>query len=186
MQVGFYFDQTRCIGCSACAVACKDWNDVPAGPERWMRILYNERGKFPVVFVSYLINPCYHCIDPVCIPVCPVGAITKRDEDGIVIVDSDKCIGNEECDSKCLKACPYDAPQFGPEKGAKMRKCTFCLDRRLENKILVCIQTCRPRALYAGNLEELKAKYGDIKEADNFKYSDRTKPAIIFKPKKKN
>jgi Fe-S-cluster-containing dehydrogenase component len=55
----------------------------------------------------------------------------------------------------------------------------------LENKIPVCVQTCRPRALYAGNLEELKAKYGEVKEAVNFVYSDRTKPAIIFKPKKK-
>ncbi|NVM35084.1 MAG: 4Fe-4S dicluster domain-containing protein [Candidatus Lokiarchaeota archaeon] len=185
MQVGFYFDQTRCIGCSACAVACKDWHDIPAGSEKWMRILYNERGKFPNVFVSYLINPCFHCEDPVCIPVCPVNAITKREEDGIVIVDSNICIGNEECDSKCLKACPYDAPQFGPEKGAKMRKCHFCLDRYLEGKLPACIETCRTRALDAGTLEELESKYGNIKNADNFTYSQRTKPAIIFKSKKK-
>ncbi len=186
MQVGFYFNQSRCIGCSACAVACKDWNDVPAGPERWMRILYNEQGRFPNVFVSYLINPCFHCEDPVCIPVCPVSAIVKREEDGIVVVDSDKCLGNEECDSKCLKACPYDAPQFGPEKGAKMRKCNYCLDRFIEGKLPACIETCRTRALDAGTIEELESKYGKIKEADNFKYSDRTKPAIIFKSKKKN
>ena len=186
MQVGFYFDQTRCIGCDACIVACKDWNDVPAGTEFWMKILYNEEGKTPNIFVSYLVRPCYHCEDPICILVCPVEAITKRKEDGIVIVDSNKCLGNEECNSKCLKACPYDVPQFGPEKGAKMRKCTFCLDRHLENKTPVCVQICRPRALYAGNLVELKAKYGEIREADNFQYSDRTKPAIIFKPKKTN
>jgi len=85
LQVGFYFDQTRCIGCSACAVACKDWHDIPAGPEKWMTILYNESGKFPDVFVSYLIRPCFQCEDPVCIPVCPVEAITKREEDGIVV-----------------------------------------------------------------------------------------------------
>lgn len=186
MQVGFYFDQTRCIGCTACMVACKDWHDIDAGSEFWMNLLYNEEGKTPDVFVSYLVRPCYHCEDPVCIPVCPVNAITKRKEDGIVIVDSEKCVGNEECDSKCLKACPYDAPQFGPAKGAKMRKCNFCLDRYLENKIPVCVETCRPRALYVGTLEELKKKYGDVQEADNFTYSDRTKPAIIFKPKKKN
>ena len=186
MQVGFYFDQTRCIGCSACAVACKDWNNVPAGPERWMRINYSEKGKFPNVFVSFLINPCFHCEDPVCIPVCPVHAIMKREEDGIVIVDSDKCLGNEECNSKCLKACPYDAPQFGPQKGAKMRKCNFCLDKYLEGKLPACVETCRTRALDVGILEELKSKYGDIKEADNFIFSNRTKPAIIFKPKRKN
>lgn len=185
MQIGFYFDQIRCIGCSACAVACKDWHDIPAGPERWMRILYKEQGKFPNVFVSYLIYLCFHCLDPVCIPVCPVEAITKRTEDGIVIVDSERCLGNEECDSKCLKACPYGAPQFGPEKGAKMRKCNYCIDRYIENKLPACIESCRTRALDAGTLEELKMRYGNIVEADNFIYSERTKPAIIFKPKKK-
>ncbi len=185
MQVGFYFDQTRCIGCYACAVACKDWHDIPAGPERWMRIEYNEKGKFPNVFVSYRINPCFHCEDPVCIPVCPVGAITKREEDGIVVVDSAKCIGNQECDVKCQKACPYNSPQFGLEKGGKMRKCNFCLDRFLENKLPVCVEACRTRAIDSGFLEELKLKYNGVDEADNFVYSDRTKPAITFNPKKK-
>ncbi len=185
MQVGFYFDQTRCIGCSACAVACKDWHDIPAGPEKWIKILYNEKGKFPKVYVSYRINPCFHCEDPVCIPVCPVGAITKREEDGIVIVDSEKCIGNEQCNSKCLKACPYGAPQFGPEKGAKMKKCNYCLDRYLEGKLPICVESCRTHALDAGNLEDLKERYGNIREADNFIYSDRTKPATVFKPKLK-
>jgi anaerobic dimethyl sulfoxide reductase subunit B (iron-sulfur subunit) len=166
-------------------VACKDWHDIPAGPEKWMRILYNEKGNFPDVFVSYLISPCYHCVDPVCIPVCPVGAISKRQEDGIVIVDSDNCLGNEECDAKCLKPCPYNAPQFGPETGAKMRKCSFCFDRYLEGKLPVCVESCRTRALDAGSLEELKAKYGNITEADNFVYSERCKPAILFKPKTK-
>jgi len=184
LQVGFYFDQTRCIGCSACAVACKDWHDVPAGPEKWITILYNETGKFPNVFVSYLIRPCFHCEDPVCIPVCPVEAITKREEDGIVVVDSEKCIGNEECNSKCLKACPYESPQFGPENGAKMKKCNYCVDRHLEGRLPICVESCRTHALDVGTLEDLKGKYGDIQEADNFKYSDRTKPAIVFKPKK--
>ncbi|TFG15924.1 MAG: 4Fe-4S dicluster domain-containing protein [Promethearchaeota archaeon] len=183
MQVGFYFDQTRCIGCSACRVACKDWHDIPAGPENWMMILYNEQGKFPNVFVSYMVRPCYHCIDPVCIPVCPVNAISKREEDGIVIVDSEVCLGNKECDSKCLKACPYNAPQFGPEQGAKMRKCNYCFDKFLQNQLPICVEACRTRALDAGSLEELKSKYGDILEADNFVYSKRTKPAIVFKPK---
>ena len=182
-QVGFYFDQTRCINCFACMVACKDSNDIPAGPEKWMDILYMERGEYPNVFVSSMVRPCYHCEDPVCIPVCPVKAITKREEDGIVIVDSNICIGNEECDSKCLKACPYDAPQFGPEKGAKMRKCNLCIDNHLEGNVPACVSTCRARALYVGPLDELIAKYGNVREADNFKYSERTKPAIVFKPK---
>ena len=152
MQIGFYFDQTRCTGCSACRVACKDWNDIPAGPENWMRVLYTEKGKFPKPFVSYMVAPCWHCAEPVCAAACPVGAITKRAEDGIVLVDSDACLGNEDCDVKCLKACPYDAPQFGPEDGAKMRKCNYCLDRHLKGKLPDCIEACPVRALDAGSL----------------------------------
>jgi len=97
MQTGFYFDQARCTGCFACAVACKDWHDVPAGPAKWMRILYNEEGKFPQVFVSFLASPCYHCGQPLCSFVCPNEAITKRDEDGIVVVDREKCREEHPC-----------------------------------------------------------------------------------------
>ncbi len=183
MQVGFYFDQTRCTGCSACRVACKDWNDIPAGPENWMRVLYTEKGKFPDVFVSYMVGSCWHCVDPVCAPACPVNAIAKREEDGIVLVSSDACLGNAECDEKCLKACPYDAPQFGPEKGAAMRKCTFCIDRFEQSKLPDCVEACPVRALDAGPLEELKRKYETGIEAEGFKYSKRTRPAVVIKAK---
>ncbi len=183
MQIGFYFDQTRCTGCSACRVACKDWHDVPAGPENWMRLVYTEKGKFPHVFVSYMIAPCWHCREPLCVPACPVGAISKRDEDGIVVVDSGACPGNEQCDQKCLKACPYDAPQFGPEKGAKMRKCNYCLDRVTSGKLPNCVEACPVRALDAGPLAELKEKYGAGKEAEGFRYSKRTRPAVVIRPK---
>lgn len=183
MHIGFYFDQTRCTGCSACRVACKDWHDIPAGAENWMRVLYTEKGKFPHVFVSYMIAPCWHCQDPVCIPACPAEAISKRDGDGIVLVDHQVCLGNEECDEKCLKACPYGAPQFGPEKGAKMHKCNYCLDRFIEGKLPNCIEACAVRALDAGPLEDLEKKYGTIRDAEGFKYSERTKPALVIKPK---
>ena len=183
MQVGFYFDQTRCTGCNACRVACKDQNDIPAGPENWMRIAYTEKGELPDVFVSYFVKPCFQCLEPVCAAACPVGAIQKRDRDGIVVVDSGVCLGNEECDEKCLKACPYGAPQFGPEPGAKMRKCHFCLDNWARNKLPACVETCPTRALDAGSLADLEAEYGAIRESLDFKYSERTKPAVVIKPK---
>ena len=183
MQIGFYFDQTRCTGCSACRVACKDWNDIPAGPENWMRVLYTEKGKFPKPFVSYMIAPCWHCLEPVCAAACPVDAIEKRAADGIVVVDSQRCKGNEECDEKCLKACPYDAPQFGPEKGAKMRKCNYCLDRFTAGKLPDCIEACPVRALDAGPLDELQKKHGAGNQAEGFSYSKRTQPAVVVKAK---
>lgn len=183
MQIGFYFDQTRCTGCSACRVACKDWHDIPAGPENWMRVLYTEIGKFPNVFVGYMIGACWHCLDPVCAPTCPAGAITKNAENGIVLVDSQACLGNEECNEKCLKACPYKAPQFGPDQGAKMRKCNYCLDRFNQGKLPNCIEACPVRALDSGPLEVLENRYGDIKETEGFKFSKKTKPAVVIKPK---
>jgi NADPH-dependent glutamate synthase beta subunit-like oxidoreductase len=97
MQKGFYFDQARCTGCFTCAVACKDWHDTPAGPANWMRIHYREEGNYPKLFVSHVAAPCYHCAEPVCAYVCPNEALTKREEDGIVIVDRDKCRGDKPC-----------------------------------------------------------------------------------------
>lgn len=184
MQVGFYFDQTRCTGCSACRVACKDWNDVPAGPENWMRVLYREQGAYPEVLVSYMVAPCFHCARPVCAQACPVGAISKRQADGIVLVDREACLGNLECDSKCRKACPYDAPQFGPEPGAKMGKCTFCLDRWQAGKQPDCVEACPVRALDAGPLDDLAARYGPGQGAAGFKYAQRTQPAVVLKAKR--
>ena len=151
MQIGFYFDQTRCTGCSACRVACKDWNDIPAGPENWMRVLYTEKGKFPKPFVSYMIAPCWHCAEPVCAAACPVDAIEKREADGIVLVDSQICVGNEECDEKCLKACPYDAPQFGPEKALKCENAIIALTASLPESFLTVSKRARSVPLMPGH-----------------------------------
>jgi len=97
MQLGFYYDQSRCTGCFACAIACKDWHDVPAGPAKWLRLTYQEEGRFPNLFVSHMVTPCYHCAEPVCAFVCPNEAVTKREEDGIVVIDRDKCREEKAC-----------------------------------------------------------------------------------------
>ncbi len=183
MQMGFYFDQTRCTGCFTCIVACKDWNDVDAGPASWMRVITIEKGKYPDLFVAFLATACHHCVEPACVPACPVGAITKRAQDGVVVVDREACLGKDNCDM-CLQACPYDAPQFGAEENAKMQKCDFCLERLAENKKPACVDACPMRALDAGPIEELQAKYGNIKEAEGFVYSEKLLPAIVFKLKK--
>lgn len=182
MQMGFYFDQTRCTGCYACVVACKDWHDVPAGPASWRKVATIEQGEFPDLFVAFLATSCYHCTQPACVPACPVEAITKRKEDGVVVVDQIKCLGKDQCDL-CWQACTYKAPQFGAEQNAKMQMCNFCLDRLEERKKPICVAGCPMRALDSGPLEELKAKYGDAREAEGFAYSDELKPSVLFKPK---
>ena len=117
MQLGFYFNQTRCVGCYTCTVACKDWHDIPAGRANWLGVTCIEEGFFPNPFVAYLLRPCYHCADPPCVPSCPVEAITKREADGIVMVDRAACLGESSC-SACQEACPYGAPQFVEQFGS--------------------------------------------------------------------
>lgn len=182
MQMGFYFDQTRCTGCYTCAVACKDWHDIPAGPARWRRVTTMEQGEFPDLFVTFLSASCYHCAQPACAAACPAEAIAKRKEDGVVAVDPAKCLGKDECDL-CRSACPYGAPQFGAETNGKIQMCSFCPDRLAEGKQPICVAACPMRAMDAGDVESLKRKYGDAKEAEGFTYSDELKPSIVFKPK---
>jgi anaerobic dimethyl sulfoxide reductase subunit B (iron-sulfur subunit) len=127
-----------------------------------MRVQAIEKGIFPNVFVAYLILPCCHCENPPCVRVCPVDAILKRETDGIVVVDQEKCVGQDECGGPCLKACPWDA-----EKGQQT----------------ICVEACPMHALDAGPLQDLQAKYGDITEAEGYKYSKKFKPSMTFKPK---
>ncbi len=182
MPVGFYFDQTRCTGCYACIVACKDWNDVDAGPASWLRVTTIEKGAYPNLFVTSLVMTCYHCVEPACVVACPANAITKREIDGIVIVDKDLCLGKDNCDM-CFQACQYDAPQFGAEKNAKMQKCHFCHDRLAKNQKPACVDACPMRALDAGPVEELRANYGNQVEAEGFMFSEKLMPSIVFRPK---
>ncbi len=181
MQYGFHFNQNRCTGCFICVVACRDWYDVPAGPASRLRIQTTEKGKFPDVFVARLPITCFHCVQPTCVPACPVDAITKREEDGIVVVDRDACLGKDSC-SLCLDACPHDAPQFGDEDNAKMQKCDFCEERLAEGHPPICVASCPVRALAAGPMDELGAKYGDSRVAEGFEYSEEMSPSILFNP----
>lgn len=84
----------------------------------------------------------------------------------------------------CLEVCPYHVPQFGSDQDSKMQKCNLCVARWRENKKPICVDACPTRAMDAGPLEELKAKYGDTKEAEGFAYCGSISPSICFKPKK--
>jgi len=181
--MGFYFDQTRCTGCHTCSVACKDWHDIDAGPANWMRVEVIEKGKFPDLFAAWLASPCFHCENPACVQACPEQAIRKREADGIVVVDPDKCVGSNKCPQKCLKACPWKVPQFGPEENARMQKCDFCLERLEAGKAPICVEACPMYAIEIGPLDELRNKFGKEVEAAGFRYNKRFRPSVVFRPK---
>ena len=86
MQHGFYFDHKRCVKCHACEIACKTWNEVDVGP-RWREVVKIETGTFPNVKAMNVSMACMHCGDAPCKNACPVTAITKRADDGLVVVD---------------------------------------------------------------------------------------------------
>jgi anaerobic dimethyl sulfoxide reductase subunit B (iron-sulfur subunit) len=130
-----------------------------------------------------MFGTCYHCAEPSCVSACPSEAITKRDEDGIVVVNRGACLGVDDC-GICREECPYGAPQFGAEENAKMQKCDFCIDRLAENKNPICVEACNMVALEFGPIDTLRDKYGDIRHAEGFIYSDKLIPSIVFKPVK--
>lgn len=165
-QKGFYFDQTRCVACDTCIVACKDWNSVGAGPAFWRKRTENEVGGYPDLKIYQLTMSCNHCETPACVAVCPMGAIYKREEDGIVIVNRDACISCKQC----AASCPFNAPQFADDEQEPvkvrswkadhpMQKCTACWDRTAEGLQPACVGSCPQRAIDFGDLDELQVKY---------------------------
>lgn len=178
-QYGFLYDQSRCIGCNACVIACKQWHDVPPGPNKWMRVHQWEKGSFPNVRLYHLAISCYHCDNPVCIKACPNEAVRKEDKYGAVLIDQNKCRGTR----KCLLACPYGAVQFGgDDPGQKASKCNMCLDRLEQGTAPICVLSCSMRALEFGPIAELRSKYGDLRRLDGMPKDSITRPSVVFIP----
>jgi len=141
-------DARRCYGVQACTVACKAEYKVPLGENRsWVEEI--EKGNYPNVTRSFLPRLCNHCDEPPCVPVCPTGATFKRDEDGIVVIDKDVCIG---CKS-CIQACPYDQ-RFLNEDTHTADKCDFCIHRVSQGLQPACVEACPSRARIFGDLND--------------------------------
>jgi molybdopterin-containing oxidoreductase family iron-sulfur binding subunit len=169
---GMAVDTERCIGCWSCAVICKSENDVPLGMW-WNRILTaGEALDTPRVAadgtleMSWLPLACQHCNDAPCEMVCPTGA-TYTNEDGVVLVDADACIGCRYC----MAACPYgvrvfnwgDAEQTpaGVDLGmvphrptGTVEKCTFCVHRLADGQVPSCVWSCPAGARVFGDLND--------------------------------
>jgi sulfite dehydrogenase (quinone) subunit SoeB len=170
-KLGLVIDLDTCVGCHACAVACKQWNSGGiAGPVTdenaysaepfgiWFNRVHSYEvepppGSAQPPMTLHFPRSCLHCETPACVTVCPTGASYKRAEDGIVLVDEDKCIGCK----LCSWACPYGAREYSVVEGV-MKKCTLCVDR-IYNEHLdererepACVQACPTRARHFGDL----------------------------------
>ncbi|MCS7118176.1 MAG: polysulfide reductase NrfD [Thaumarchaeota archaeon] len=146
-RFAFVIDQSRCIGCHACTVACKMENHVPVGVFRtWVK--YIERGEFPNSRRFYAILRCNHCDNAPCVRICPTSALYYR-SDGIVDFDKGKCIGCKAC----MQACPYDALYIDPDDNTAA-KCHFCAHRIEQGLEPACVIVCPTRAILWGDIDD--------------------------------
>jgi len=145
-------------------------------------------GQFENTFMMYLPRLCEHCLNPACVAACPSGAIYKRDEDGIVLIDQDKCRGWR----MCVSGCPYKKIYFNWQSG-KSEKCTFCYPRIEAGDPTVCSETCVGRIRYLGVLlydaDRIAeaASAGDVEDlyqAQMDIFLDPADPAVIAQAKK--
>lgn len=183
-QLAFFIESAICSGCKACQVACKDKNGLDDG--RAFRRIHEVRGGgfaksgdgYVNNVVAYTMSvSCNHCDDPICVRNCPTTAMTKRAEDGVVFVDTSKCIG---C-GYCTWGCPYGAPQLNAATG-QSSKCDFCVDLLAKGEDPVCVATCPLNAIKYGEVEALRAKYGSLADARGLPNAAMTKPNLIIKP----
>ncbi|WP_101722585.1 4Fe-4S dicluster domain-containing protein [Eggerthella timonensis] len=146
-RLGMAIDLALCIGCNACAVACKMENGVGLGHfNTWVESWDVDRdGDVRRASVPKLCN---HCANPACVSVCPTGA-SYVDADGSVQIDTDKCIGCKYC----MAACAYGVRYLVEETG-DVHKCTFCHHRSANGLLPACVGTCVTRARVFGDLND--------------------------------
>lgn len=148
MRWGMLIDLRKCVGCHACTVACQNEHNLNLN-EKWTKVLrVGPIGEFPNLTSYFMPTPCMHCEDAPCVDGCPTGASYKR-EDGIVLVDPNKCIGCKFC----MVVCPYNARYYNEKKGI-VEKCTGCYDRLENGQTTRCTETCQLKARYCGDLDD--------------------------------
>ena len=169
-------DLSLCVGCAACAVACKMENEVPPGVfNLWIR--EREVGEYPNLVVEFRPEQCLHRENPPCVPVCPTGA-RYQTKDGLVLVDPKKCIA---CGA-CIAACPYDARYLHP--AGYVSKCTFCAHRLEKGKVPACVETCPTYCRTFGDLEDPESPVAKALKAaervDVLRPEQGTRPKLFY------
>jgi molybdopterin-containing oxidoreductase family iron-sulfur binding subunit len=183
MQLGMVIDTKNCFGCQTCAVVCKECNNLPKNIW-WNRVMTvggdyidSMGGEYPNNTLEYLAINCQHCANPACTRVCPVGATYKREEDGVVVQDYDKCIGCR----MCIAACPYTGvrsfnwekpvgyfdftagdPDSPPHQQHVVEKCTLCAHRISQGETPACMELCPGRARYWGDLDDPESEVSKL------------------------
>jgi formate dehydrogenase iron-sulfur subunit len=176
MATGFFTDTTVCIGCKACEVACKEWNQLPddgffftgmsydntvdLGASTWRHVAFVER---PVSLGSQMVgnqnfswllmsDVCKHCRSAACLEACPTGAIVRTGFES-VFVQSDVCNG---C-GYCVTACPFGVIDRREDDG-RAWKCTLCYDRQSDGLEPACAKACPTDSIQFGDIDELRAR----------------------------
>lgn len=148
------FDVRRCTGCISCTVNCSLENNVPGGRQRTDVVQVPVQDSKGHVSTLPLPHQCNQCDNPPCVQVCPVKATYKRKEDGIVVIDYNKCI---HCQA-CVNACPYGARKKDPEMKNPPEKCNFCIHRLEAGLLPSCVETCIGHARLIGDINDPKSE----------------------------
>jgi len=171
---GFFTDTSVCIGCKACEVACKEWNELTGNPPAFLADSFDNTGKLDaenwrhVKFIEgdrltaattagdgqawlMMSDVCKHCQQASCAEVCPTNAIIRTEFD-TVFIQQDTCNGCRNC----IAACPYGVIGFS-EKTGTARKCTLCYDRLQNDMTPACAKACPTQSIQFGNLVDLQA-----------------------------
>ena len=160
MSRAILFDSIQCVGCLECEAACAKENGLPYDDEV-AKVKKTSETKYTYVAVKnidgeekYMRNLCMHCVDPTCVSVCPVKALTKSAE-GPVIYDASKCMGCRYC----MMACPFQIPKYEWTKAIPtVKKCIMCTERVVAGKQTACAEACPTGATLFGDRDVLLAE----------------------------
>ena len=158
-EVGMLYDSTRCIGCKACVVACREATGTRPEGTRWdnqtelnantRTVIKQFRG--PGAQSAFVKQQCMHCLDPACVSACMIGALKKR-EFGAVTYNKDLCVGCRYCQI----ACAFGVPKFEFDSAApRIQKCELCVDRLKVGKQPACTEVCPRQAIVFGKRDAL-------------------------------